>query len=333
MLGRRGPFALTPQRTRRNGFVARLWIELASKGSIVSSIEMHGGSRAVFRRICCIAASAALLAAPAHAAADRPGVAHASAYADLADLALAAPVVLAARVRATIRVPRKSAPGLADGARRYLIRADVARAIVAPGPVPSRIEYLWDVASETRPDIDDRDVLLFLKPVAGRSDQFSLVKPQAQIAADAGLEARVRTILKEAHAAPAHKAVTVTRAFTVPGSVPGEAETQIFLASDASLPTSLVIVSRPGEAKRWTSASGDTIDTDAPPPARDTLAWYTLACGLPRALPPAAVADLDAAARAMAAADYAFVLAQLGPCRGAPPSKEASSTPTETVSG
>ncbi len=280
------------------------------------------------------ALAAALAAAPVPGltAPDRPGVARVSAYADLADLALAAPVVLAARVRATIRVPRKSAPDLVPGARRYLVRADVARAILAPGPVPSRVEYLWDVPSEVRPDIDDRDVLLFLLPTPGRPDQFRLARPNAQIAADAALEARVATILREAHAATPAKTVTVTRAFTVTGAVPGEVETQIFLKTDASLPTSLVVISRPGEARRWTSASGDTIDTDAPPPQRDTLAWYGLACGLPRALPPAATADLDPALRPQAASDYAFVLSQLGACRGTPP-KDASSTPTDNASG
>lgn len=297
----------------------------------MSSIEKHMVATLRKWRVCCIAAL--LAATPAYARPDdRPGLARVTAYADLADLALAAPVVVAVRIHAFVRVGRKDAPGLAPGSRRYLVRADVERAVVAPGPVPSRIEYLWDVPSPTRPEIDDQDALLFLAPVAGKPDQFRLVRPGAQIAANAALEARVRTILTEARNAPVRKAVEVTRAFTVPGSVPGEAETQIFLKTDASVPISLVIVSRPGEAKRWTSATGDTIDTDAPPPARDTLAWYTLACGLPRAVPPAATAELDEGQRATVAADYAYVLNALGPCRGAPP-KEASSTPTDKVSG
>ena len=280
------------------------------------------------------AAALALAASAAARGGERPGLARVTAYADLADLAVGAPIVIAARIHAVVRVGRKSAPGLAQGARRYLVRANVERAIFAPGPVPSRIEYLWDVDSPDRPDIDDRPVLLFLAPVPGRADQFRLVRPNAQIAADPALEARVRTILTEAHApqAPPAKAISVTSAFTVPGAVPGEAETQIFLEAKDAQPSSLVILTRPGEAKRWTASFGDTIDTDAPAIRRDTLAWYSLACGLPRALPTTATADLDDAARAAVAADYAFVLKDLGPCRVSLP-KDASSTPTDTVSG
>ena len=286
---------------------------------------------ALLMHVWCAAALA--LSSPAVArGGDRPGLAHVTAYADVADLALAAPVVIVARIHATVRVSRRAAPGLAEGARRYLVHANVDRAILAPGPVPGRIEYLWDVQSPDRPDIDDRPVILFLAPVPGRTDQFRLVKPNAQVAADAGLEARVRTILKEARgpAAPSAKAVAVTRAFTVPGAVPGEAETQIFLQAQGAQPTSLVVLSRPGEPKRWTASFGDTIDTDAPAIKRDTLAWYALACGLPRALPADATAELDEGERATVAADYAFVLKDLGPCRTP---KDASSTPTDKVSG
>ncbi|HYZ48303.1 MAG TPA: hypothetical protein VE567_05345, partial [Sphingomonas sp.] len=56
------------------------------------------------------------------------------------------------------------------------------------------------------------------------------------------------------------------------------------------------------------------VDEAAKPPARDTLLWYRLACGLPRALPDEAVADLDGAAAEAARADYGYVLEQLGPC-------------------
>ena len=278
---------------------------------------------------------ALLLAAPALAARElRPGMAHRAAYADLADLALAAPVVLAARVHSVVRVGRRNAPGLAPGVRRYLVRADVQAALVAPGPVPARVEYLWDVASPDRPDIDDEDALLFLAPDPAAPDRFRLVSPVAQLAADPGLETRVRAILKAAHAAPPPPArvTAVTRASVTPGDVPGASSTQIFADTADGRPVSLVVSTHPGAAKRWGAALGDAIGDDVAPPPRDTIAWYRLACGLPAKLPEAATADLDEGARATAAADYAFVLKDLGSC-GRSPANEASSTPTDAQSG
>ena len=49
-------------------------------------------------------------------------------------------------------------------------------------------------------------------------------------------------------------------------------------------------------------------------PARDTLAWYRLACFLPAALPASANTSPDDDDRAAAVQDYAYVRAQLGAC-------------------
>jgi hypothetical protein len=308
---------------------------LALKGAPVSSTLNRRSARCApapkLAHICCVAASL-LVAAPASAQADRPDVAHVAAYADLADLALAAPVVLSAHVHAVVRVGRKSAPDLAPGVRRYLVRADVDGALLAPGPVPARVEYLWDVDAAPRPDIDDKLVLLFLAPVPGRADQFRLVSPRAQIAATPALEERVRAILLQSRDPRlGHRVTGVARAFTTPGTVPGAETTQLFLKTADATPVSLVVTARPPEPKHYGVSFGDTIDPDAPPPAPDTLGWYYLACGLPPALPPEATVELEEGARATVRADYAFVLARLGPCARTP--AEASSTPTDAQSG
>ena len=52
--------------------------------------------------------------------------------------------------------------------------------------------------------------------------------------------------------------------------------------------------------------------TGAPPP--DTLAWYRLACFLPRVLPAGVNISEGESARAAAGADYRYLMEQLGPC-------------------
>ena len=265
---------------------------------------------------------------------NRPGLAPTGGFAALADLTLASKAVIAGRVRSVVRVPRSATQDLEPGARRYLVRVDVTRAILAPGEIPARIEYLWDAQSPRRPAIDSADVLVFLVPVPGKADQFRLVSAGAQIADTAETEATVRKLAAEGRDPKlAGRRVTgVSKAFTVPGSVPGEAETQIFLKTTGSEPISLVVISRPGEAKRYSAAFGDTIDESAGPVKPGTLAWYDLACGLPRTLPDDAVAELDEGQKATVAADYAFILKAIGKC-GAAPVNDASSQPTDATSG
>ena len=62
------------------------------------------------------------------------------------------------------------------------------------------------------------------------------------------------------------------------------------------------------------AAFGEIVDGSAAVPARDTLAWYRLACGLPRQLPLDKLAGTAPAERRKAAADYAVILGALGDC-------------------
>lgn len=271
-----------------------------------------------------------LLAATPARAAEPARAAPLTAFAPLAALTLAAPAVLSGRVAFAHRLPPRLAPDAAAGTRRFLVRMDVAAALKAPGAVPVRVEYLWDAAG-TKQAIEGTAVIAFVAPVVGRADQFRLVGPDALVEATPVAEGITRRIVAEAAAGTARQVTGVTRAFTVPGTIPGEAETQIFLSTSGG-PASLVVVSRPGEPRGWSVAFGDRIDEAGGPVARDTLGGYYLACGLPALLPAAALDELDPALRPDAAADYAFVRASVGPC-ARPPANEASSTPTPSQSG
>jgi hypothetical protein len=126
----------------------------------------------------------------------------------------------------------------------------------------------------------------------------------------------VRRIVRELVDPAAPPAVTgLGNAFHVPGTLPGEGETQIFVQTATGAPISLSILRRPGEQRRWAVALGEIVDDAAGPPPRDTLLWYRLACGLPRALPAASLTEQEPANAALAREDYAFVIEQLGPCR------------------
>jgi hypothetical protein len=129
------------------------------------------------------------------------------------------------------------------------------------------------------------------------------------------LEQRVRAILTEVVRRDAPPPVTgIASAFHVPGAIPGEGETQIFLSTRDNRPISLNVLRRPGQDRQWSIALTEIVDEAARPPERDTLLWYRLACGLPRTLPDTVTAELEAAAAQAAREDYRFVLQQLGPC-------------------
>ena len=126
----------------------------------------------------------------------------------------------------------------------------------------------------------------------------------------------MRAILAAAVAPGAPPAITgVTRAFHVPGSLPGESETQIFLRTADQRPISLSVLRRPNEQPRWAVALSELVDDSAAPPTPESLLWYRLACGLPHQLPDKAVSTLSAGDAAAARSDYGIVLAGLGPCQ------------------
>ena len=121
--------------------------------------------------------------APAVAAAASP-----YSYADLADLAVAAPMAIHARIRKAAALKPEQAPGLAAGHVRFFIEADVVSLIRGSGPLAARISYLVDLplaANGKAPKLKSKQpVLIFARPVASGTTtdtgSVRLVAPDAQ---------------------------------------------------------------------------------------------------------------------------------------------------------
>ncbi|WP_051272999.1 hypothetical protein [Sphingomonas phyllosphaerae] len=248
-------------------------------------------------------------------------------YADLADLVIASPLVVDATIRSASRIKGAEAAGLAAGKTRFYVEADVTTLVRGATAIPARVGWVVDVAPDWRgrvPSLKKRRVLAFARPVAGQAGQIQLVEPGAQHDWSHALEQRVRAVASEIAAPDAPPIITdVGNAFHVPGALPGEGETQIFLRTRDNRPAALSILRRPGEQPRWSVALSEIIDDSAPTPKRDTLLWYRLACALPATLPERSTASLGPEDATQAQADYAYVIEQLGPCRAAPPAAAA----------
>jgi hypothetical protein len=239
-------------------------------------------------------------------------------YADLADLVIAAPVIADATIRSATRIKGAEAAGLVSGQSRFYVEADVAALIRGAGGLPPRIGYLLDIAPDARgrlPRLKKMRVLLFARPVAATPGQLQLIAPDAQLGWSEALDARVRGVAREIVAADAPPVITgVGSAFHVPGALPGEGETQVFLTTADNRPVSLSVLRRPGERPRWAVALSEIVDDAAGPPARDTLLWYRLACSLPPELSARSTAALEPAEADAARTDYRVVVAALGAC-------------------
>ena len=240
------------------------------------------------------------------------------AYADVADLVLAAPIVIDATIVSAARIKGAEAADVAPGLTRFYVAADVVALVRGSGGVPPRIGYVVDVApgADGRlPRLKKARVLVFARAVPDRPGQLQLVAPDAQFDGTPAVDARTRAIAAAAFAADAPPAIVgVGNAFHVPGSLPGEGETQVFLATADKRPVSLTVLRRPGEQPRWAVALSEIVDEAAAPPAPDTLLWYRLACTLPPALPARSTASLGETDAVQAQADYRFVVESLGPC-------------------
>lgn len=239
-------------------------------------------------------------------------------YADLVDLITVSPVIADATIRSATRLKGAEAAGVAPGRTRFYVEADVTALVRGADGLPLRIGYLFDAAPAADgalPRLKKARVLVFAKPVPSTPGQVQLVALDGQRAWNAADDQRIRQIARDLVAPDAPPVITgVGNAFHVPGALPGEGETQVFLTTANGAPVSLSILRRPGEQPRWAVALSEIVDEAAAPPARDTLLWYRLACSLPPALPAHSTASLDATNAATAREDYAFVLARLGPC-------------------
>ena len=240
-------------------------------------------------------------------------------YADVADLALPAPIVAEVKIRKAERLKAELAGDVATSKRRYLVTADLVALIRGAGGLAPRITYVVDLAPDAQgrwPKLEKTQMMVFAYPVANRPATIRLAAPDAQQPASLLLGALVRKLLNEAGLPSAPpRIVGIGDAFHVAGSVSGEGETQIFLKAIDGSPLSLSVWRQPGALPKWAVSVGEIVDEGAEPPSRDTLLWYRLACFLPPRLPASSVETLADADATIASEDYATIIARLGPCR------------------
>ncbi|WP_223798309.1 hypothetical protein [Sphingomonas nostoxanthinifaciens] len=238
-------------------------------------------------------------------------------YVELADMAFAAPLAVAADIVSAVPLKPAEAGDVPPGKTRYYVHADVRALVSGRADLPPQVSYLVDLPTDKKRKLKAVPVLLLAAPTA-RSGELRLVGARAQVPRTPDNEARLRSILTASVAADAPPQVTgVQRAFHVAGSLPGESETQIFLRTADRRPISLNVLRRPGERPRWAVALTELVDDSAAPPKPDSLLWYRLACGLPQRLPEGAVTGQSPEDADAARADYQVVLTGLGPCRHA----------------
>lgn len=239
-------------------------------------------------------------------------------YADLADLADAASLVVLVTVRSQAVVKPERAPGLAPGHARLYVEARTEALLAGRTAIGESLAYLVDVPLNAKgkpPKLKKQRFLVFGTPVPGRPGQLQLVDPAAQLPATPQTEQQARTVIASMAAADAPPRVTgIGNAMSVPGNLAGESETQIFLDTASGTPVSLTVVRRPGLDPQWGASWSEIVDQSARAPAPETLAWYRLACFLPRELPANAYLQDDSRSRRQANEDYRFILAQLGNC-------------------
>lgn len=265
-------------------------------------------------------AALALLALPAPLALAQPAPAGvAPTYADLADLADSASLVVHARVRKLVRVEAERAPGLRPGYGRFYVTADTIALLTGSTPIGQSFSYLVDLPLDRagKPMVRKKDaVFLFARTVPGRAAELQLVQRNGQVASNPELEQRIRAILTARLAPDAPGPVRGVREIIhVPGTLAGEGETQIFLNTKDSSAASITVRHQPGQPPVWGVSFSELVAQVGRPPARDTLEWYRLACFLPPAPPPGANMSEGPVAQRQAEVDYRYVMAELGPCQ------------------
>ena len=238
-------------------------------------------------------------------------------YADLADLADAAPLVAVARIRSIIALPEEAVQNVPTGQKRVFVEAEVTSLIRGEAGISPRVRYLYDAPLNARgklPKLKKTQVILFARP-GGRPGEIQLVAGDAQVPATTAAIEQVRAILSELVGSSAPpRIIGPGDAFHVAGTVAGEGETQIFLRTATGDPVSLSILRRPGQQPKWAVALGEIVDEAARPPAPGSLLWYRLACSLPPTLPGSSVRALAPVDAEAARIDYAFVIQSLGNC-------------------
>lgn len=239
-------------------------------------------------------------------------------YADLADLADSAPLVVRAQLRRLTRLEPERARGVAPGKGRFYVEAKTEALLAGNTVLGERLRFLVDLPLDAEgkpPKLKKVSTVIFARLVPGRPEELQLVSPDALVVWDAASDARLRAILAELLSGNAPPRVSgVREAIYVPGNLAGEGETQVFLATPGGDPAAITVMHRPGQRPTWSVSFSELLNTNARPPARETLPWYRLACFLPAALPESTHVSTAAEDRTRASADYAMVRAELGMC-------------------
>lgn len=247
-----------------------------------------------------------------------PAPGHSVTYADLVDLSDSVPLVLKAQIRNQSMVEAERARGVRPGWARLYVTARIEALLFGKTAVSEMQEYLVDVPLDAKgkpPKLTKASVLLFARPVPGRPGMLQLVTPDAQVPSTPARDAQVRAIIGEllASGAPG-KIAGVREAINVAGDLAGEGETQLFLTARDGSPIAITVTRKTGEPPRWSVSFSEVVETEAKPPAPGTLAWYRLACFLPRRLPQGANLSESAVEKQQAEADYQLVVRELGTC-------------------
>lgn len=240
-------------------------------------------------------------------------------YADVADLADSASLVVHAQVRKVARLDDERVRGLKPGTARFYIQARTKALLTGKAPLGESITYLVDLPLDERgkaPKLKKADVLLFARAVPGRPGEIQLVSPDAQLLWSEQVETRVRGVLQALVAPDAPASVTGVRELLhVPGTLSGQGETQIFLTTDNGSAASITVRHEPGAAPAWGVSFSELVADVGNPPQQDTLEWYRLACFLPNVPPQGVNVSEGYAERRQADADYRMVIGELGVCR------------------
>lgn len=239
-------------------------------------------------------------------------------YADLADLADGAPLVIRVQPRKLAPVEAERARGLRAGWGRYYVEARVEALVSGRGLMGDQVRYLVDLPLDAKakpPAIKKKSVVIFARAVAGRPGELQLVAPDGQLLWDAALDTRLRGVLGELLTPGAPQRVSgVREAIHVTGTLAGEGETQLFLSTVSGDPAAATISRTPGQPPRISVSFSELVEASGSTPPRDSLGWYRLACFLPPTLPVGANISGSTADRNAAAADYRALLERLGPC-------------------
>lgn len=238
-------------------------------------------------------------------------------YADLVDLTDSSSFVVRAEIRDAILLPAARAPDVKPGYGRIYVEAVPLEGLRGRAPEVPMLHYLADVPLGPKgklPPYKKLQVLLFARGQKGSAD-IQLVAPDAQLVWGSDLDARVRSLISELSAGDAPPRLTgVTQALYEPGNLVGEGETQLFLSTGNGQPATITVQHRPNRPTNWSVSFSEVVNAQGRPPAPETLAWFRLACGLPRALPVGVNVSDNNDDRIQAALDYANVLRDLGPC-------------------